>query len=191
MSWLDPVTAAAGRRVLRLLPAARRDWAEAVWAEAHDVPAGWPRLAWRVGGVLLILREGQMVRRFGILLLGALAVAAAWAAWPKSSVPLIHGSADQGDVIITLTLLAGLPVLTRWLLGAPDNQPARRVRAGCYAAILAIMAAKATTDMFVGAAPHGGIDLHTFDTLYDNGPLPAPGSVTGGPDWAARFSSCS
>jgi hypothetical protein len=24
---------------------ARRDWAEAVWAEAYEVPAGWPRLA--------------------------------------------------------------------------------------------------------------------------------------------------
>ena len=188
MSRLGPVPAAAGRRALRLLPAARRDWAEAVWAEAHEVPAGWPRFAWRAGGVLLIVKEGQMVRRFGILLLGAAAVAAAaWAAWPKSSVPLIHGSADQGDVIITLTLLAGLSLLTRWLLGPPDNRPARRVRVGCYAAILAIMPAKAVTDMFVGAAPHGGIDLHTFDALYDNGPLPAPGSVSGGPDWGGEI----
>jgi len=120
-----------------------------------------------------------MVRRLGILLLGAVAVAtAARAAWPKSSVPLIHGSADQGDVIVTLILLASLPMLTRRCSGAPDNRPARRVRAGCYAAILAIMPAWAVTDMFIGAAPHGGIDLHTFDALYDNGPLPAPGSVT-------------
>ena len=38
MSWLD-------RAGARLLPAERRDWAEAVWAEAHEVPAagsGWP-----------------------------------------------------------------------------------------------------------------------------------------------------
>ncbi len=40
MSWL--VRAAA-----RLLPPGRRDWAEAVWAEAHELPAGWQRLAWR------------------------------------------------------------------------------------------------------------------------------------------------
>ena len=39
MSWL-------GRAGARLLPAGRRDWAEAVWAEAYEVPAGWPRLAW-------------------------------------------------------------------------------------------------------------------------------------------------
>jgi hypothetical protein len=188
MSWLGPAAAAAGRGVVRLLPAERRDWAEAVWAEAHDVPAGWPRLAWRAGGVLLIAKEGQMVRRTGILLLGAVAAGtAAWAAWPQSSVPLIHGSADQGDVIITLALLAGLPLLTRRLLGPPDSRAARRLRVGCYAAILAIMPAKAVTDMFVGAAPRGGIDLRTFDALYDNGGLPVPGSVSGGPDWGGEI----
>jgi hypothetical protein len=188
MSWLGLVAAAAGRGAVRLLPPARRDWAEAVWAEAHDVPAGWPRLAWRAGGVLLIAREGQMARRIGILLLGAVAAgAAAWAAWPESPVPLIHGSADQGDVIITLGLLAGLPLLTRWLLGPPGSRAARRVRVGCYAAILAIMAARAATDMFVGAAPRGGIDRHTFDALYDNGGLPVPGSVSGGPNWGGEI----
>jgi hypothetical protein len=77
MSWLGPVAAAAGRVAVRLPPTARRDWAEAVWAEAHDVPAGWPRLAWRTGGVLLIAKEGQMARRIGILLLGAVAAGAA------------------------------------------------------------------------------------------------------------------
>ena len=50
MSWL-------GSAGVRLLPAGRRDWAEAVWAEAREVPAGWPRLAWRAGGVWLVARE--------------------------------------------------------------------------------------------------------------------------------------
>ena len=188
MSWLSRFTAAAGPVGVRLVPPGRRDWAEALWAEAHEVPAGWPRLAWRAGGLLLLAKEGQMTRRIGILLLGAVAAgAAAWAAWPESSVPLIHGSADQGDVIITLGLLASLPLLTRWLLGPPDNRAARRVRVGCYAAVLVIMPAKAVTDMFVGAAPRGGIDLRTFDALYDNGGLPVPGSVSGGPDWGGEI----
>jgi len=26
-----------------------RDWIAAVWAEAHEVPPGLPRLAWRAG----------------------------------------------------------------------------------------------------------------------------------------------
>jgi hypothetical protein len=188
VSWPGRVAAAARWGAVRLLPAARRDWAEAIWAEAHDVPAGWPRLAWRAGGVLLVAREGQMTRRIGILLLFPVAAAAAaWAAWPDSSVPLIHGSADQGDVIVTLALLVGLPLLTRWLLGPPDNRPARRVRAGCYAAILAIMPARAVTNMFVGAVPRGGIDLRIYDVGNSNGGLPVPGSVSGGPDWGGEI----
>jgi hypothetical protein len=181
-------TTTARRGMVRLVPAARRDWAEAVWAEAHEVPPGWQRLSWRAGGVLLIAREAQMVRRIGTLVLfTAAAAAAAWAAWPKSSVSLSHGAADQGDVIITLALLAGLPLLTRWLLGPPDNRAARRLRAGCYAAILAIMPAKAVTDMFVGAVPRSGIDLRTYDVGNSNGGLPVPGTVSGGPDWGGEI----
>ena len=188
MNWRGPLTAAARRGAVRLLPAARRDWAEAIWAEAHDVPAGWPRLAWRAGGVLLIVKEGQMARRIGFLLLGAMAVgAAAWEAWPGPS--LSHGAADQGDVIITLALLVGLPLLTRWLLGPPDNRAARRLRAGFYAAILVIMPAKAVAEMFVGAVPRGGIDRHTFDLVTQGNRCRAacPAVPTG----AGRSSSCS
>ena len=186
MNWRGPLTAAARRGAVRLLPAARRDWAEAIWAEAQEVPAGWPRLAWRAGGVLLIAKEGQMARRIGILLLGAAAAgAAAWAAWPGSSVSLSHGAADQGDVIITLALLVGLPLLTRWLLGPPANRAARWLRAGFYAAILVIMPAKAVAEMFVGAVPRGGIDRHTFDLVTQGNPL--PGSVSGGPDWGGEI----
>jgi hypothetical protein len=182
MTWLGPVATAAGRAVVRLLPAARRDWAEAVWAEAHEVPAGWPRLAWRVGGVLLVAKEGQMARRIGILLLVAVAAgAAAWGAWPGS--PVSHGAAVQGGIIITLTLLAGLPLLTRWALGPPDNRAARWLRVGFYAAILAVMPAQAAIGMFVGAVPRSGIDRHIFDVIQGPG---VPGSSTGGPDWGGE-----
>jgi hypothetical protein len=188
MNWTSRIAVTAGRGAMRLVPADRRDWAEAVWAEAHEVPAGWPRLAWRAGGVLLIAKEGQMVRRIGMLLLGAAAAgAAAWAAWPESSVRLSHGAADQGDVIITLLLLAGLPLLTRWAFGPPDSRAARWLRAGSYAAILAIMPAKAVTDMFVGAVPRGGLDRHTYDLSNSNGGLPVPGTVSGGPDWGGEI----
>jgi len=79
MSWLS-------RAGARLLPAGRRDWAEAVWAEAQEVPPGWPRLAWRADGVWLIAREAQIMRRIGTLLLFAAAGAAAWSAWPGAAV---------------------------------------------------------------------------------------------------------
>ena len=55
MSWL-------GRAAARLVPAERRDWAEALWAEADEVPAGWERLAWRAGGVRLIARQARLGR---------------------------------------------------------------------------------------------------------------------------------
>jgi hypothetical protein len=186
MSWPSRIATAAGRGALRLVPAGRRDWAEAVWAEAHEVPTGWPRLAWRACGVLLIAKEGQMARRIGVLLLGAAAAgAAAWAAWPESSVRLSHGAADQGDVIITLALLAGLPLLTRLLLGPPGSRAARWLRAGCYAAILAIMSAKAVPELFIGAVPRGGIDLRTYYFITEG--RPAPGSASGGPDWGGEI----
>jgi len=187
MSRLGRAAAAAGaaaaRGAVRVVPAARRDWAEAVWAEAHEVPAGWPRLAWRAGGLRLMAKEAQMVRRIGILVLFAGAAgAAAWGAWPDS--PVSHGAAVQGGIIITLTLLAGLPLLTRWLLGPPDSRAARWLRAGFYAAILAVMPAQAAIGLFVGAVPRGGIDRHTFDVFQGPG---VPGSSSGGPDWGGEI----
>ena len=47
MSRLGRIATTAGRAAMRLIPAARRDSAEAIWAEAHEGPAGWQRLAWR------------------------------------------------------------------------------------------------------------------------------------------------
>jgi hypothetical protein len=186
MSGLRRIAAAAGRVAVRLLPTARQDWAEAVWAEAHEVPPGWPRLVWRAGGVLLVAKEAQMARRIGILLLFAAAAgAAAWAAWPESSVPLSHGAADYGGIIITIVLLAGLPLLTRSLLGPPGSRVARWLRAAGYAAILAILPAKAVVQLFVGMVPRGGIDRHTFDVA--NFGHPVPGSVSGGPGWRGEI----
>jgi len=183
MSWLGPVAEAARRGAMRLVPTARRDWAEAVWAEAHEVPAGWPRLAWRAGGLRLMVKEGQMTRRTGILVLFAVAAgAAAWGAWPGS--PVSHGAAVQGGIIITLALLAGLPLLTRWLLGPPGNRAARWLRAGFYVAILAVMPAQAAIGLFDGAVPRAGIDRHVFDVVQGAG---VPGSSSGGPDWGGEI----
>lgn len=179
MNWL-------GRAWTLLLPAGRRDWAEALWAEAHEVPAGWPRLVWRVGGARLIAKEAQLARRTGLLLLFAAAAGvAAWGAWPESSVSLSHGAVNQGDIVITIVLLAGLPLLIRRLLGPAGSRTAQLLRAGLYAAILAIMAAKAAAELFVGATPRGGINLRTFYFITEG--TPAPGSASGGPDWGGEI----
>jgi len=183
MSWLSRTAAAAGRAAVLLVPAARRDWAEAVWAEAHEVPAGWPRLAWRAGALGLMAKEGQMVRTIGIWLLFAVAAgAAAWGAWPGS--PVSHAAAVQGGIIITLALLVGLPLLSRSVLGSPDNRTARWLRAVFYAAILATLPAQAAVGLFNGMVPRSGIDRHIYDVFQ--GPA-VPGSSSGGPDWGGEI----
>jgi len=170
VSWL-------GRAGARLLPPGRRDWAEAVWAEAGEAPAGWPRLAWRAGGVRVIAREARMVRWIGSRVVFAAATGvAAWSAWPGSAIS--HAATARADIIVLVVLLAGLPLLSRWLLGPPGNRTARRLRAGCYAAILAIMPAIAVTRLFLGAVPRGGHDLHTFHVFQGLG---VPGTATAGP----------
>jgi hypothetical protein len=124
-----------------------------------------------------------MVRRTGTLLLFAAAAgAAAWGAWPGS--PVSHGAAVQGGILITLALLAGLPLLTRSLLGPPDSRAARWLRAGFYAAILAVMPMQAVIGLFVGMVPRGGIDRHTFDAVQGAG---VPGSSSGGPNWGGEL----
>jgi hypothetical protein len=183
MSWPSRIATAAGRVAVRLVPAGRRDWAEAVWAEAHEVPAGWPRLAWRAGGLGLIAKEGQMARTIGSWSLFAVAAgAAAWGAWPGS--PVSHAAPVQGGIIITLALLVCLPVLTRLVLGSPANRAARWLRAGFYAAILAVMPAQTAIRLFLGANPRSGIDRHTFDVIQGPG---VPGRVSGSSGWTGEI----
>ena len=110
--------AAVGRGAAWLLPAGRRDWIAAVWAEAHEVPPGVERLAWRAGGVWMLAREALMPRRLVRAALFAVAAAvAAWAAWPQPGVG--HAGVSQFHVIATVLLLAGLPLLARRFFGRP------------------------------------------------------------------------
>jgi hypothetical protein len=143
--WLSWAAAAAGRGALRLVPAGRRDWAEAIWAEAYEVPPGFRRLAWRAGGVRVIAREALMARKIGRWLLFAVAAALATRAnWPGPPGRFATAIA-RIDVVTTVLLLAGLPLLARWFLGpAINSRLARFLRVGGYAAILALMVAKAS-----------------------------------------------
>ena len=162
MSGLSRAGAAVWRAAVRLVPAGRRDWVEAVWAEAPEAPPGLRRLAWRAGGVRLIARETLMRRGIGSATLFAVAAAvAAWAAWPSTSASFAT-PVDRVDVIAMVLLLAGLPVLARWFFGPPDNRSARRVRVGCYAAIVALIPAKAAVEQFAYTLPRGGADRRVY-----------------------------
>jgi len=101
----------------RMVPPARGEWIDAVWAEAPDVPAGWRRLTWCAGGVRLMAREALMRRAFGTAILFALAAAsAALAAWPDPPAYLT-ASYHRAVVIVMIVVLAGLPLLARPLFG--------------------------------------------------------------------------
>jgi hypothetical protein len=110
MSWLS-------RGAARLVPAERRDWAEALWAESDQVPPGLARLAWRVGGARLVVREALLARRAARALV--FAAAAAWvahAAWPGPARNPAT-AVSRLYVVTVVPVLAGLLLLARWLFG--------------------------------------------------------------------------
>src|SRR5260221_6619250 len=95
-----------------LLPAARRDWARAMLAEAGEVPSGAERVAWLGGGLWLVAREVLMHTVIRVLAFAAGAVGVAWVGWPgnasDSAVPL-----NRMYVVVTVVLLTLLPVVIR------------------------------------------------------------------------------
>ncbi|HEY6789532.1 MAG TPA: hypothetical protein VI365_19715 [Trebonia sp.] len=170
MSGLSRWAPAARRAAARLVPAGRRDWVEAVWAEAPEVPQGLRRLAWRAGGVRLIAREALMRRGISNALLFAVAAAlAAWAAWPGSAASFA-ASVDRVDVITVVVLLGGLALVARRVFGPPGgSRVARSLRAGAYVAILALIPAKNVIEEVLDLPPRGGIDLRLYRLISGAG----------------------
>jgi uncharacterized membrane protein len=133
-------------RVAGLVPAARREWAEAVLAEAGEVPAGAGRVAWLCGGLWLVAREVVMGRFIRVLAFAAGAVGLVWVGWPgassNSATPL-----NRMYVIGTVVALAVLPWVVRRYFGPVRGGWAPRVaRVGGYAMVLALIAAKTAKD---------------------------------------------
>lgn len=129
----------------RLLPADRRPWAEALRAEADQIPAGWPQLAWLAGGFWLIAKEGRMVRKIcywtgavGIVAAAALVVLVSWRAGGPADPESVT---DRVRVLVGAAALAALPWVGRGhgLFGpVADNGVARLVRIGGCAGICAM-----------------------------------------------------
>jgi hypothetical protein len=165
VSGLGRARGAVRRAALRMAPAVRRDWIEAVWAEAPEVPPGLERLAWRAGGVQLIVREALMLRRIGTALLFAVVAAAAWAAWPGQPAYLA-ASNQRALVIAMIVVLAGLPLLARRLFGpAGRSWTAKALRVCTYAAVLALMPARNFIDGFRDVPPRAGLDLRVYAVI--------------------------
>jgi hypothetical protein len=153
---------AVGRATSYLLPAERRDWADAVWAEAYEVPPGLPRLRWRAGGIRLITREALMARRVRLSLLFAVSAAyLAWTALPGTPSALLTAIMWL-RTIGTVVLLAGLPWLIRRRLGPViDSRLAHWLRVATYAGLMALIVALAerehvtdTPQKLAAAGPH-------------------------------------
>ena len=109
MDRLAKVLAGLLGRSTRLLPPARRDWAEAVLAETGEIPAGLARVAWLGGGLWMVTRE-VLMRAVRVLAFAAGAAGVVWAGWPgissNSAVPL-----NRMYVVVTVV---ALPCCRRW-----------------------------------------------------------------------------
>ena len=165
MDRLDRAITGLARCSVRAVPAERREWAEAVWAEAGEVPAH-RRLSWVAGGLWTVTRQAGIVRRLGYWLgVAALAVGASemvslvWRGaavapgFRSVSVPTISLGTGiyvdpntTGDfrslAITTVVALAALPWVARrrGVFGpASDNLAARVVRVGGCAAICVLV----------------------------------------------------
>jgi hypothetical protein len=131
-----------------LLPAARREWAEAMLAEAGVVPAGAGRVAWLGGGLWLVAREILIGRVMRVVTFAAGAAGMAWIGWPgassNSATPL-----NRVYVVGTVVLLAVLPVVVRRYFGPVRGGWApRAARVGGYALVLVLIAAKIAKDRY-------------------------------------------
>jgi hypothetical protein len=150
--------------VARLLPPGRRQWAEAVGAEAGEVAAG--RLRWLAGGVWLVAREGKMARKV-VYWLGAGAVAAAagwvvWLSWRTSAAADPQTVTDRVRVLVGAAALVVLPWVGRrrgWFGPVGSSITARLVRvAGCAGVCgLGVVVVRMDSHLgpLVGPGPHG------------------------------------
>ena len=146
----------------RLLPPARRQWAEAVMAEAGEVAAGWPRLRWLAGGLWLTVREAAMGRKV-MYWLGAGAVAAAgtwvvWLSWRTSPAADPQTVTDRVRVLVGAAALVVLPWVGRrrgWFGPVGSSITARLVRVAGCAAVCGLGVAVVRMDSHLGLGPHG------------------------------------
>jgi len=182
MDRLDRAITGLARCSIRVVPAERREWAEAVWAEAGEVPAH-RRLSWVAGGLWTVTRQAGLVRRIGYWLgVAAVAVGASemvslvWRGaavapgFRSVSVPQQnlgtgiyvdpHTTGDfRSLAITTVVVLAALPWVARraGAFGPASDSPAARVvRVGGCALICVLVLVLARLAQTLGENLAGG-----------------------------------
>ena len=133
-------------------------------AEAQEESPGWPRLAWRAGGVTADSEGGtdHAQDRHLAAVRGGRAAPGGRLAGPRR--PRLLARAD-----IAATVAAGGRCCRCWPAGcSAAGQPRGPLAPRAYAAILALMPAKAAIELFLGAVPRAGIDLHNLRALPES-----------------------
>jgi hypothetical protein len=212
MDRLNRAVTGLARCWVRVVPAERREWAEAVWAEAGEVPAH-RRLSWVAAGLWTVTRQAGIVRRIGYWLgVAALAVGASemvslvWRGAPVApgfrsvSVPQMsvgtgiyvdpHTTGDfRSLAITTVVVLAALPWVARrrGAFGpASDSPAARAVRVGGCAAICVLVLVLARLAQTLGENLAGG-ELAGVITASLTVILVVAARLAGAPAWALRW----
>lgn len=140
-------------------------------AEAASVAAGWPRMQWLAGGLWLVLREANVLRKIvywtGI---AAITLTTAWVIWQSwRTVPSADGEAltDRFRILVGAVALAGLPWLgrRRGLFGPVGNTiTARLMRLTGCALLCGLGVAIVRIDSHAG---HNGFGSSTFSWLQE------------------------
>jgi hypothetical protein len=162
MERLTWMLAGALRAAARWLPPGRRDWAEAVQAEAELIPAGWPRVGWLAGGLRLAAKEAEIMRKvvywLGIGMVAAAAAWAVWLAWHTSPAADALTVTDRVRVLVGVGALALLPWVGRrrgWFGPVGHSITARLVRVTGCAGACGLGVAIVRMDRYIHGGPHG------------------------------------
>ena len=170
MNGVTRAIAALLRRSLMVVPADRRQWAEAVWSETAEVPPGWRQLSWLAGGLRLTAQQAAPARRLRYLFAFAAAAAGtAWSAWsgPPGDAAIVI---NRVDVIAMVVILAALP----WIIGrargpVSSGLLARLVRTGGYATVFALVLVKTVVRRVADAPPNnlgGAVGAWTAEIVF-------------------------
>jgi hypothetical protein len=180
------------RASARLVAPDRRPWAEALQAEAGQVPAGWGRLHWLAGGLWLVAREANVARKVvywvGVAAAAAVAAWTIWLSWravrpPYYDPPVVT---DRIRVVAGIAAFVVLPWVGRrrgWFGPVGSSIIARLVRvAGCAAMCgLGVVVVRMDSHLQVGA------NIGPFSLLREIAGLALLGAISAVPVIRARW----
>jgi hypothetical protein len=184
--FLAGALAATLRRAARALPAGRRQSAEAVAAEAACAPCGRAQTAWLAGGLWLVAKETNVMRRIGYGA-GVVVVAAAvswtlWLALRAAPAADVEAATDRARICAGGGAMLVLPWAgrKRGLFGPVGaSVAARLVRISALAALCAVgswlvnLDRRSNVNSVVGSGH--------FSWLHEAGGLALIGAVLAGP----------